>query len=118
MGKRKGRAAAAQDDKMRQRQRHMRYEVDFIVARKLVDGLAHYLMRWKGYDEKGDTWEPLTNLAGIEPDVAAFEAKKEEKGGYQLRRGYASSSCRCSCQGNRNRSHEVALLVISLSEEC
>jgi len=55
------------------------YEVDFIRKRKLVDGECHYLIRWKGYDEKADTWEPLSNLAGIEPEVAAFEAKLKKE---------------------------------------
>ena len=37
------------------------------------------VIRWKGYDEKDDSWEPLTNLAGIEQDVAAFESKKRKE---------------------------------------
>jgi hypothetical protein len=26
--------------------------------------MALYKVRWKGYDRKGDTWEPITHLQG------------------------------------------------------
>ena len=51
------------------------YEADHIVARRLVKGAPEYLVRWKGYDEKSDTWEPLSNLCGLEPDLAEFDAR-------------------------------------------
>lgn len=55
------------------------YEVERIKGRKLENGHPVYLIQWKGYeDEKHDTWEPLSNLAGIEPDVAAYEAKQRK----------------------------------------
>ena len=41
------------------------YEVDCIKARHLVKGGAvEYLIHWKGYEDKDDTWEPLANLSG------------------------------------------------------
>lgn len=69
MGKRKQRSAAED-----------LFEIDFIKGRKLVDGHPQYLIKWKGFpDDKDDTWEPLSNLAGIELDVAAYEAKKRQE---------------------------------------
>ena len=39
------------------------YEVDHIKARKLEKGVPKYLIHWKGYTDKDDTWEGLENLA-------------------------------------------------------
>ena len=52
------------------------YEVEHIVAKRMVRGDVQYLIHWKGYDAKDDSWEPLSNLAGMEQDVSAFEMKQ------------------------------------------
>jgi len=57
------------------------YEVDFIKARRLVKGQLEYLIKWKGFDDDKydtDTWEGLTNLSGLEPDLATFEAQQKK----------------------------------------
>ena len=66
MGKRKKKGTEEADEM---------YEVDHIVARRLVRGAPEYLVRWKGYDEKSDTWEPLSSLCGLEPDLSEFDAR-------------------------------------------
>ena len=39
------------------------YEVEKIVRHKFnKKGKLQYLIRWKGYDESHDTWEPMENL--------------------------------------------------------
>ena len=70
MGKKRKKDSVLEDDM---------YEVDYIQARRLVKGQPEYLIRWKGFDEKYDTWEPLKNLSGLEPDLAAFEAKQKKE---------------------------------------
>ena len=69
MGKRKKKDSQLADDM---------YEVDHIKARKLEKGHAKYLIHWKDYDDTHDSWEPLANLCGFEPDIAAFEAKQKK----------------------------------------
>ena len=54
------------------------YEVDHIKAHKLEKGVPKYLINWKGYSDKDNTWEGLENLAGFEPDIAAFEAAQKK----------------------------------------
>ena len=36
-------------------------------------------VKWKGYDSKQNTWEPLANLAGCEDFVAQFYEEQKQK---------------------------------------
>lgn len=38
------------------------YEVESIVGRRNNDGRVEYLIKWKGYSEEENTWEPESNL--------------------------------------------------------
>ena len=38
------------------------YEVEKILAKRTNKGRTEYRIRWKGYSEKDDTWEPTENL--------------------------------------------------------
>jgi 2-iminoacetate synthase ThiH len=40
------------------------YVADQIVAQRKVKNKILYKVRWKGYEEKDDTWEPARNLPG------------------------------------------------------
>lgn len=35
------------------------YEVERIVDKQLRNGKAYYLVKWKGYTEKSNSWEPI-----------------------------------------------------------
>ncbi|KAK3268810.1 hypothetical protein CYMTET_22717 [Cymbomonas tetramitiformis] len=37
-----------------------------------------WLIRWKGYGQAHDTWEPIENLAGLEDDIAKFRNEKSQ----------------------------------------
>ena len=41
------------------------FEVEKILNRKKSKGQWQYLVRWAGFDETEDTWEPIENLAGM-----------------------------------------------------
>ena len=51
------------------------YEVDHIRDSKLFGHTLKYLVRWKGYGEGEDTWEPLSNLANSLQVVAEFHSR-------------------------------------------
>lgn len=49
-------------------------EVDHIAAKGLAaDGSVLYQVRWRGYGEADDTWEPLENLNGAKKAIQLFE---------------------------------------------
>ena len=40
----------------------VQYEIEHLVNHKVINGKDFYLVRWKGYDQDEDTWEPVSNL--------------------------------------------------------
>ena len=51
------------------------YEVDHIRDSKMFGRTLKYLVRWKGYGEGEDTWEPLYNLRNSLQVVAEFHVR-------------------------------------------
>jgi hypothetical protein len=59
------------------------YEPEKIVATRLknIDGksITQYCVKWKGYDAKQNTWEPIEHLAGCEDMITAHHQEKKQK---------------------------------------
>ena len=57
------------------------YEVEKILAQKLVDGLDRFLVKWKGYPISRSTWEPQTsfNDPGTIKEWKRTAARQREK---------------------------------------
>lgn len=54
------------------------YVVEKIVGKRTVKGRIEYLLKWKGYNDDENTWEPKDNLDC--PDlIAEFERKEKER---------------------------------------
>lgn len=51
----------AQIEQLKQREK-INYAVEDIIDDKIVKKKKYYLVRWRGYGEADDTWEPKTNL--------------------------------------------------------
>ena len=50
-------------------------EIEKIVDKRVdSDGKVEYLVKWKGYDDKENTWEPVEN---IEADAMIEEFEKK-----------------------------------------
>ena len=56
---------------------HVEWEVDLILnSRKTKKDELEYLVRWKGYDEDQDTWEPEKHLENAKRKIAEFHCRK------------------------------------------
>ena len=56
------------------------YEVERIIDRRVRrygrNERVEYLIKWKGYDNYENTWEPLSNLTGAAELVEAFDGNE------------------------------------------
>jgi len=66
------------------------WEVEKILNKKKIRRVEKYLIRWKGFMAKGDTWERKENLKNTEELIKEFERGKivvrqqvEEEGEYR-----------------------------------
>lgn len=44
------------------RQQQLTYEVEKIMDHKIINGQIFYLVKWVGWDEADNTWEPEENV--------------------------------------------------------
>ena len=52
------------------------YAVEKIVDVKRERGGVSYLIKWKGWTAKYNTWEPVGHLENLEEEIAQFEASR------------------------------------------
>lgn len=46
---------------------------------RIKRGARQYLIKWEGYEEKDNTWEPISNLIYIIDDLINFERENAGK---------------------------------------
>lgn len=52
--------------------------MESILEEKRIKGVRHYLIRWKGYTEESDTWEPEDTLDCADL-IKEFKSKNKKK---------------------------------------
>jgi hypothetical protein len=55
------------------------YDVEKILDRKIENRKKLYLIKWQGYPESSNTWEPLKNLQNIKNMVKEFDNEYEKE---------------------------------------
>ncbi len=56
------------------------YQVERIVNHKMVRGKKFFQVKWVGYNDKDNTWEPEENLANVSYMIEDYENKKRLRG--------------------------------------
>ena len=59
-------------NKLDDEQEDLFYNVDYIVASKRFGRKIKYQVRWEGYEQQDDTWEPIENLRNSTNVVKEF----------------------------------------------
>jgi hypothetical protein len=80
------------------------FDVEAVLERREVDGGpgSEFLVRWRGYGEERDSWEPRANLDGAKGLLKKFEVHEKKKEKKALKRSrkvphvHESTSCDCS----------------------
>ncbi|KAL6323532.1 hypothetical protein AAG906_039110 [Vitis piasezkii] len=55
------------------------YEIEAIRRRRVRKGQLQYLIKWRGWPENANTWEPLENLQACSDVIDAFEDRLRSK---------------------------------------
>ena len=51
-------------------------QVESLLRQRKRGGTVEYLVKWKGYDEDEQSWEPEENLKNCQKEIAAFNKKE------------------------------------------
>ena len=52
---------------------YLEYEVESILDSRIIPRLGlQYLIKWKGYGRKENSWEPVRNLSNAKSAISSF----------------------------------------------
>ena len=55
------------------------FEVEAVLDRRISAGKVQYLIKWKGFDQAENSWEPTVNLVNCRDLVDKFEAQRKQQ---------------------------------------
>jgi len=56
------------------------YDVERILSDKMIDGAVHYLVKWKGYNNKSNTWQTVRDFDDLNTVKKYWKMKNGGKG--------------------------------------
>ncbi|XP_030765551.1 chromobox protein homolog 1-like [Sitophilus oryzae] len=82
------------------------YEVEAILDEKMIRGVRHFLIRWKGYTDESDTWEPEKTLDCA--DLIKEYTKRQKK---EAKKKKSKKSGDSSATWDENEDFEVGRIL-------
>lgn len=82
------------------------FEVDAIMAKRIVNGKTQFLVKWKNYPESANTWEKECHIFSSEL-IAEFESREHQKRKRKIDESVASEPIT-----KRPRNQEVSIFNI------
>ncbi|KAK1401373.1 Chromo domain-containing protein [Heracleum sosnowskyi] len=90
------------------------YEIEHIRKKRVKQGEVQYLVKWRGWPESANTWEPYENLASVPDVVDAFEQRMQSSRGKTSKKRKGKSGASLS-QAKRHQS--AATVRVDLVED-
>lgn len=84
-----------------------RYVVETIENKRWNEGEVEYYVKWEGYDETHNTWEPPDNLNGCDVAIAEYEQKWEIKQANSKKRQLTSFVAKFCFVDSYNFNHPI-----------
>jgi hypothetical protein len=76
------------------------YNMEALVADRLVGGKREYLVKWQGYEAKHNSWEPVENLANCVGDIKEYHKVKDAANAAHLKKLEEDKAARTAARGN------------------
>ena len=55
------------------------YAVQSLIGHRVHKGIEEFLVHWKGWGRSKATWEPISNLSGLEPEMMQLKKQSGKK---------------------------------------
>ncbi|KAG0464416.1 hypothetical protein HPP92_020485 [Vanilla planifolia] len=97
------------------------YEIEDIRKKRMRKGEVQYLIKWRGWPEASNTWEPFENLKFCADFIEAFEEKsrsRKSSGRKRRRRGSGLNNAFVKKKPRSFRGEEIPALTEHNSDVC
>ena len=91
------------------------FNVEKILRKRVVDGRTEYLLKWEGFSEKENTWEPKENIFSQEmlEDFEEKWAREERHRKHYLKSLMTSTQMKSSSSSSKENRHSSSSSNVS-----